>query len=122
MNKEFSSLSLFQFHKGTIRTRILAVILIKFLDFNSIKVQLELWQFGICDSKRTKFQFHKGTIRTYASAKNMIAMAFQFHKGTIRTRHAESAKLLQLLFQFHKGTIRTFHREPTNHHALISIP
>ena len=32
----------FQFHKGTIRTATLEVIHTKFLDFNSIKVQLEL--------------------------------------------------------------------------------
>ena len=54
---------LFQFHKGTIRTGVLAFYVRSGSNFNSIKVQLER-KYGICDSKRTKFQFHKGTIRT----------------------------------------------------------
>ena len=36
-----SLLSLFQFHKGTIRTKAHAIILRVASDFNSIKVQLE---------------------------------------------------------------------------------
>ena len=32
---------LFQFHKGTIRTLLLAAVLLMYLDFNSIKVRLE---------------------------------------------------------------------------------
>ena len=54
----------FQFHKGTIRTRLMIS-----------------WV-ATC----TQFQFHKGTIRTlepYASA--VPKPIFQFHKGTIRT-------------------------------------
>ena len=55
--------SIFQFHKGAIRTR-------KQTDrgkhpsyFNSIKVRLELKaHFGVTPSD--KFQFHKGAIRT----------------------------------------------------------
>ena len=56
-------LTIFQFHKGTIRTLIKS-------DNNC----------------RFEFQFHKGTIRTYK--KNLLMKKltlFQFHKGTIRT-------------------------------------
>ena len=54
----------FQFHKGTIRTRILG----------SRRTQQKL------------FQFHKGTIRTASSViRTASAISFQFHKGTIRT-------------------------------------
>ena len=48
--KNTSLCFLFQFHKGTIRTCVtLEVIHIKYLDFNSIKVQLEPLQ-GEIDS------------------------------------------------------------------------
>ena len=55
----------FQFHKGTIRTRVLC------RQFNQFVV----------------FQFHKGTIRTDLSHNDVFSCApFQFHKGTIRTK------------------------------------
>ena len=53
----------FQFHKGTIKTHVHKVKLVNLVNFNSIKVRLELlvpWNsvgFPV-------FQFHKGTIRT----------------------------------------------------------
>ena len=53
----------FQFHKGTIKTRLRALYLRAYRDFNSIKVQLK-------PSKEAEavaaalFQFHKGTIKT----------------------------------------------------------
>ena len=53
----------FQFHKGTIRTKLLNLVNKGFFHFNSIKVQLE----------RNSDRFA------------LIASAFQFHKGTIRT-------------------------------------
>ena len=56
-------LSVFQFHKGAIRTICVMQPVTFHVNFNSIKVRLER-EFGICDSKRTKFQFHKGAIRT----------------------------------------------------------
>ncbi len=54
----------FQFHKGTIRTKVQFVNSGEIRDFNSIKVRLEL----VCRPdivKNILFQFHKGTIRTY---------------------------------------------------------
>ena len=60
-----SLLSIFQFHKGTIRT--------------ASTVSLAL--------RKCKFQFHKGTIRTQKGDNNsVICILFQFHKGTIRTK------------------------------------
>ena len=54
---------LFQFHKGTIRTKNLRLIARSLSYFNSIKVRLEHLSF---DNNTTMdlFQFHKGTIRT----------------------------------------------------------
>ena len=54
---------LFQFHKGTIKTKPLS-------DSYSIE---EL------------FQFHKGTIKTWVARQPGQRMLFQFHKGTIKT-------------------------------------
>ena len=55
--------SLFQFHKGTIRT----------------------FRYDIYCAFRAVFQFHKGTIRTFRLCHNINRLKFQFHKGTIRT-------------------------------------
>ena len=58
------ALTRFQFHKGTIRTHVIAQVL----------------------AKKIAFQFHKGTIRTILSPGIISQMGkFQFHKGTIRT-------------------------------------
>ena len=42
---------------------LLQVVSVLYLDFNSIKVQLEQ-ETAPTTAKRPKFQFHKGTIRT----------------------------------------------------------
>ena len=55
--------SRFQFHKGTIRTLVVARGVGGVLDFNSIKVQLERGVLRV-GSWCPRFQFHKGTIRT----------------------------------------------------------
>ena len=55
----------FQFHKGTIRTRISLNAICLFCHFNSIKVRLE----------------HSHKFKRY-----MPFLSFQFHKGTIRTQ------------------------------------
>ena len=56
--------SLFQFHKGTIRTVYLGLFGEKHFHFNSIKVQLERYAALKKLSVAHQFQFHKGTIRT----------------------------------------------------------
>ena len=62
----------------------LEIISLPILNFNSIKVQLELNILKVMQSK-TKFQFHKGTIRTNIMLRIKFVDVFQFHKGTIRT-------------------------------------
>ena len=76
---------IFQFHKGTIRTWLLLRIMLLILNFNSIKVRLELVIVHLM-VKVSLFQFHKGTIRTSKPASEpALRTKFQFHKGTIRT-------------------------------------
>ena len=56
--------TVFQFHKGTIRTGLSSGL----------------------QAGAARFQFHKGTIRTNAATLVTAAkLKFQFHKGTIRT-------------------------------------
>ena len=102
-----SYLTLFQFHKGTIRTCSQRCLATKWCYFNSIKVRLELWGMWRVESGR-QFQFHKGTIRTSIRRWPLSALpVFQFHKGTIRTGSRHRGLGNEPIFQFHKGTIRT---------------
>ncbi len=57
----------FQFHKGTIRTRLPRYPLHLHPYFNSIKVQLESVRPDAFTPLK-KFQFHKGTIRTFTGS------------------------------------------------------
>ena len=66
--------SLFQFHKGTIRTLCDNVLITPLTYFNSIKVRLELGS-QISRGSLQLFQFHKGTIRTVASKTEISANA-----------------------------------------------
>ena len=66
--------SLFQFHKGTIRTNVAPEVLRLINYFNSIKVQLELRNLTL-ESLVFVFQFHKGTIRTPHSSSSLIFIA-----------------------------------------------
>ena len=81
----FCCLSIFQFHKGAIRTTLavdkleeieyfnsikvrlepasLELAQADFENFNSIKVRLELFPYHPCEGQQ-RFQFHKGAIRT----------------------------------------------------------
>ena len=54
---------IFQFHKGAIRTKDGVTLAVDKLDFNSIKVRLELI-LKILLMSTDIFQFHKGAIRT----------------------------------------------------------
>ena len=68
---------LFQFHKGTIRTR-----------------NLEATR-----PHKDEFQFHKGTIRTRSGCPFSPALLqFQFHKGTIRTIYRVTTKQYSINF------------------------
>ncbi len=105
------TLNIFQFHKGTIKTRRSGSISICNTYFNSIKVQLKLrmlmpdidaeYNFNsikvqlkrlrhIYKCNDTLFQFHKGTIKTVWRARGRELRVFQFHKGTIKTRLSAS--------------------------------
>ena len=88
------TLTLFQFHKGTIKTLFGCRVIARFR-----------W-----------FQFHKGTIKTeWGTDKCYSWCLFQFHKGTIKTNTSFVPTPCNLLFQFHKGTIKTTYRQFLNY-------
>ena len=58
--------SIFQFHKGTIKTQPSIGLLSYTQNFNSIKVRLKLAHANV-SSLYCSFQFHKGTIKTRIS-------------------------------------------------------
>ena len=122
---------IFQFHKGTIKTRyplryedilpyfnsIKVRLKLAYIDmpmraeayFNSIKVRLKLgllmlFVFLIC-------YFNSIKVRLKRSRQDDIGTEFskfQFHKGTIKTPSLSTYWCPSNLFQFHKGTIKTF--------------
>ena len=73
---------LFQFHKGTIKTRGGAHRRQLRPHFNSIKVQLKLSS-GISSQSDKRFQFHKGTIKTFA---NCLRESTNYHFNSIKVQ------------------------------------
>ena len=81
------ALTLFQFHKGTIRTRNATPISRKSRYFNSIKVRLEQLRSTLRTSRVLNFNSIKVRLELdNVDAKDYVGEnKFQFHKGTIRT-------------------------------------
>ena len=99
--------SIFQFHKGTIRTECLARLLQVFCHFNSIKVQLERGAVVLIFLYLNNFNSIKVQLEPASGSGSLSGSTFQFHKGTIRTSGSQASYYSQMSFQFHKGTIRT---------------
>ena len=74
--------SIFQFHKGAIRTLAAYNLQLDLLHFNSIKVRLELTLNGLL-IHLLKFQFHKGAIRT-SSRRSFILLHVHFNSIKVR--------------------------------------
>ena len=122
------STSVFQFHKGTIKTRKANIFSADNWDFNSIKVRLKLkTDFSINvqvnyfnsikvrlkrNPKHTKddrrlFQFHKGTIKTELKILKDGTIG-NFNSIKVRLKQVMIYRnMLLTIFQFHKGTIKT---------------
>ena len=76
---------LFQFHKGTIRTALTLKLIRIFLNFNSIKVQLELTPRDVLQRYDLHFNSIKVQLELVPLRLRPALILFQFHKGTIRT-------------------------------------
>ena len=92
--------SVFQFHKGTIRTVYVEKKLSRTDNFNSIKVQLE---------HRSRYPFGM-TYSDFNSIKVQLELNVTLHP------------IANTIFQFHKGTIRTLNHLQDDSCPYISIP
>ena len=83
----FSSVQsvLFQFHKGTIRTYCIVLLYSFFINFNSIKVQLEQFLRFCSNPLLCYFNSIKVQLERCFNSWKGLRCEFQFHKGTIRT-------------------------------------
>ena len=112
----------FQFHKGTIKTKEITYAQVKQYYFNSIKVQLKQTFSGTPATKRL-FQFHKGTIKTYYKFDVYEPYKlFQFHKGTIKTCSRAVKSILLLDFNSIKVQLKLIKVKRESHRIGISIP
>ena len=113
--------TLFQFHKGTIRTPKDEPQQTQESYFNSIKVRLEHYPLML-QMMLLVFQFHKGTIRTILM-KNTSLLLLYFNSIKVRLELIYALSLIgAFLFQFHKGTIRTYNGDFCFTLNSISIP
>ena len=137
-------LQLFQFHKGTIRTRPQYALLHEHKYFNSIKVQLE----QASSSVQSAFSYNFNSIKVQLEHDVFSFLAkLESHFNSIKVqlehcvyavvkcvyRHFNSIKVqlepcclglpcVLRWFQFHKGTIRTCYDRLSFYPYLISIP
>ena len=87
-----------------------------FLNFNSIKVQLE-HTVAVVVLANTPFQFHKGTIRTQMKHTNGNELKnFNSIKVQLELWNTLVQREIHPQFQFHKGTIRTFNTKFLHSH------
>ena len=101
---------------------MLLLTIIMFLNFNSIKVRLELLM-GDNTTAALIFQFHKGTIRTQLSRLRNLLQRSNFNSIKVRLEPAPTSNSsAATLFQFHKGTIRTVQEQANLYRSQISIP
>ena len=112
----------FQFHKGTIKAKMLSLLVFLLPPFNSIKVQLRLEQVEV-NSVDANFQFHKGTIKADYE-ENMILTLHAFNSIKVQLRRAVPvcSYVQSYHFQFHKGTIKAFSRPVPLLNPSLSIP
>ena len=93
--------SLFQFHKGTIKTHAAGIIFYRALGF----------------------QFHKGTIKTSEpTVAEPVEPSFQFHKGTIKTTLRRTLIICLLYFNSIKVRLKLSNSFFNQNLTDISIP
>ena len=119
----------FQFHKGTIRTRITHINHTNIQHFNSIKVQLELYIYSMVNRSNINFNSIKvqleqiNIFHTIAFLRYFNSIKVQLERRYASTilpklgyfnsikvqleQNNDCVAYVSPIFQFHKGTIRT---------------
>ena len=121
-NQTSVNLSIFQFHKGAIRTFNLHIFRDILLYFNSIKVRLE--RGSSCSCKRSLSHFNSIKVRLELSWDTLLQLEpSNFNSIKVRLElDLPSISYRLLIFQFHKGAIRTFSCNWCRRNTRISIP
>ena len=79
------TLTIFQFHYGTIKRKLICCVLPNESDFNSTMVRLKVLRF-VRQKLFSVFQFHYGTIKRFWFVQCLlVVLLFQFHYGTIKS-------------------------------------
>ena len=99
---------MFQFHKGTSKTKKKLHQYFRLYCFNSIKVRVRHLSPGTVSAQNT-FQFHKGTSKTRARLRKFKELNLSFNSIKVRVRQTNrmNAQTNYMVFQFHKGTSKT---------------
>ena len=96
---------MFQFHCGTIKTVVVALLYICMYGFNSTVVRLKQAALKGLSNIIIVFQFHCGTIKTFFAKKSKTkSQRFQFHCGTIKTQTARG--YIQNTLSFNSTVVR----------------
>ena len=115
-------ITVFQFHKGAIRTKQGRCRQTVFIQFQFHKGAIRTSCRGELPSSVPEFQFHKGAIRTGAT-QHILLWKANFNSIKVRLERKFSLLVMNIsLFQFHKGAIRTFNRFRCFVSLRISIP
>ena len=86
-------------------------IVIKYLSFNSIKVQLIQRTINLFCYEAIKFQFHKGSINTTNTDIRLKEQRrFQFHKGSINTQ--KTVCVSDLILSFNSIKVQLIQLDP----------
>ena len=96
----------FQFHKGTIKPLKRFEKTLNIINFNSIKVRLNLCSRAHSVGVNRHFNSIKVRLNQLYLVVVQILFVFQFHKGTIKPANTFSKISTSSKFQFHKGTIK----------------
>ena len=104
---QFACRWLFQFHKGTIKTRVLVVFVASDDNFNSIKVRLKLQE--LIEDSLTLENFNSIKVRLKQKIwLQALPLVLHFNSIKVRLKHGgQINNRLKSIFQFHKGTIKT---------------
>ena len=113
---------IFQFHKGTIKTRAKRKVPHWRRYFNSIKVRLKLWRFKKLTIKFKHFNSIKVRLKPDVGAKDKGDYLFQFHKGTIKTDRNRQRYQFTLNFNSIKVRLKLFIVNMFFFCTYISIP
>ena len=97
----------FQFHTGSIKSRLPTGFVCRCISFNSILVRLKVVYPISSLSAPEGFKFHTGSIKVISlGSSGFVSGSFQFHTGSIKSERVWEPYQRVTEFQFHTGSIK----------------